>query len=105
MKHITQLSNCADGPQVRVLVVGTALTFACKPMFALLGSVNAAFGAVIALYWYFAAKLMDRLSKGIREAPTKAIINELARESGDAPDAAYGACSYDDELACLTAGL
>ncbi|GFH32432.1 uncharacterized protein HaLaN_31646, partial [Haematococcus lacustris] len=33
---------------------------------------------------------MDRLSKGIREAPTKACMNELARASGDAPDAAYG---------------
>ncbi len=39
---------------------------------------------------FFFAKLLDRLSKGIREAPTKAVMNELARESGDAPDAAYG---------------
>jgi hypothetical protein len=31
-----------------------------------------------------------RLSKGIREAPTKAVMNELAQKSGDAPDAAYG---------------
>lgn len=30
------------------------------------------------------------MSKGIREAPTKAVMNELARESGDSPDAAYG---------------
>lgn len=28
--------------------------------------------------------------QGIREAPSKAIMNELARDSGDAPDAAYG---------------
>lgn len=33
---------------------------------------------------------MDRLSKGVREAPTKAVMNELAKESGDSPDAAYG---------------
>ena len=39
---------------------------------------------------FFVAKLLDRLSKGIREAPTKAVMNELAKESGDAPDAAYG---------------
>ena len=30
------------------------------------------------------------MSKGIREAPTKAVMNELALESGDSPDAAYG---------------
>jgi hypothetical protein len=30
------------------------------------------------------------MSKGIREAPTKAVMNELALKSGDAPDAAYG---------------
>eukprot|EP00967_Tisochrysis_lutea_P043398 scaffold52427_cov17-Tisochrysis_lutea.AAC.1 len=42
------------------------------------------------IYWFFTAKLLDRLSKGIREAPSKAIMNELARDSGDAPDAAYG---------------
>lgn len=78
------------GSQVRVLVVGTALTFLCKPMFALMGNVYAGFGVAVTLYWYFVAKLMDRMSKGIREAPTKAVMNELARESGDSPDAAYG---------------
>jgi hypothetical protein len=30
------------------------------------------------------------MSKGIREAPTKAVLNELALKSGDSPDAAYG---------------
>jgi hypothetical protein len=53
--------------------------------------VCAAFGVGAALSLFFAAKLMDRVSKGVREAPSKAIINELARESGDSPDAAYGA--------------
>jgi hypothetical protein len=38
--------------------------------------------------------------QGIREAPTKAIMNELARESGDAPDAAYG--EHADSLAPVT---
>ena len=36
------------------------------------------------------AKLLDRMSKGIREAPTKAVMNELALRSGETPDAAYG---------------
>ncbi|PNW83272.1 hypothetical protein CHLRE_05g232751v5 [Chlamydomonas reinhardtii] len=78
------------GSQTRVLVFGTLLTFACKPMFALLSSVYGVFGVTACLYWFFVAKLLDRLSKGIREAPTKAVMNELAKESGDAPDAAYG---------------
>jgi len=30
------------------------------------------------------------MSKGIREAPTKAVMNELALRSGETPDAAYG---------------
>lgn len=78
------------GSQTRVLVFGTALTLACKPMFAALSTVYGVFGVTACLYWFFFAKLLDRLSKGIREAPTKAVMNELARESGDAPDAAYG---------------
>ncbi|GIL60946.1 hypothetical protein Vafri_15748 [Volvox africanus] len=78
------------GSQTRVLVFGTFLTLACKPMFALLSTVYGIFGVTACLYWFFLAKLLDRLSKGIREAPTKAVMNELARESGDAPDAAYG---------------
>lgn len=78
------------GSQVRVLVFGTFLTFLCKPMFAGLSTVYGIFGATVTVYWFFFAKLSDRLSKGIREAPTKAVMNELARESGDSPDAAYG---------------
>ncbi|GLC74863.1 hypothetical protein PLESTF_001565600 [Pleodorina starrii] len=78
------------GSQTRVLVFGTFLTLACKPMFALLSTVYGIFGVTACLYWFFCAKLLDRLSKGIREAPTKAVMNELAKESGDAPDAAYG---------------
>lgn len=78
------------GSQVRVLVFGTFLTLACKPMFALLSSVYGVFGVTATIYWFFCAKLLDRMSKGIREAPTKAVMNELAKESGDSPDAAYG---------------
>ncbi|GAX82287.1 hypothetical protein CEUSTIGMA_g9716.t1 [Chlamydomonas eustigma] len=78
------------GSQVRVLVFGTFLTLLCKPMFVMLSSVHTLAGASACLYFFFTAKLLDRMSKGIREAPTKAVMNELARESGDAPDAAYG---------------
>ena len=39
------------------------------------------------------------MSKGIREAPTKAVMNELALESGDSPDAAYGLRQVSGERA------
>eukprot|EP00798_Chlamydomonas_sp_ICE-L_P027969 gene27969-8851_t len=72
-QDVLGLSNTKSG-----LVFGTFLTFLCKPMFVMLSNVHGVFGATA---W---------MSKGIREAPTKAIMNELAKESGDAPDAAYG---------------
>lgn len=79
------------GSQVRMVVFGTFLTVLCKPMFALSYPVMKLYGAMTALYWIVIGKLLDRLSKGIREAPTKAVMNELAKESGDSPDPAYGA--------------
>ena len=36
-------------------------------------------------------KVFDRMSKGIREAPGKALIGELAAASGDRPEGAFGA--------------
>ncbi|KAG1657019.1 hypothetical protein FOA52_012045 [Chlamydomonas sp. UWO 241] len=89
-KGVSGVAGDLLGSQVRVLVFGTAMTLLCKPMFVALSSVYAVAGATACLYVFFFAKLMDRMSKGIREAPTKAIMNELARESGDSPDAAYG---------------
>ncbi|MEW5302087.1 MAG: hypothetical protein WDW36_004897 [Sanguina aurantia] len=89
-KGVSGVAGDLLGSQVRVLVFGTFLTLMCKPMFAALSSVYAVAGVSACLYWYFFAKLLDRMSKGIREAPTKAVMNELARESGDSPAAAYG---------------
>ena len=37
-----------------------------------------------------AGKVFDRMSKGVREAPSKALIGELARQSGDRPEGAFG---------------
>lgn len=34
-------------------------------------------------------QLLDRLSKGVREAPSKALISELAAQSGDSAAAAF----------------
>ncbi len=36
-------------------------------------------------------QVADRMSKGIREAPTKALMGELAVKSGDRPEQAFGA--------------
>ena len=35
-------------------------------------------------------QIFDRLAKGVREAPSKALIGELAAASGDSPAAAFG---------------
>lgn len=35
-------------------------------------------------------QIFDRAAKGIREAPSKALIGELAAASGDSPTAAFG---------------
>ncbi len=100
--QLTQPPLPSTTTQVRVLVFGTFLTLACKPMFALLSTVYGVFGVSATIYWYFGAKLLDRMSKGIREAPTKAIMNELAKESGDSPDAAYGELLLLEWCFCLS---
>ena len=43
-----------------------------------------------------AGKVFDRMSKGIREAPSKAMIGDLATESGDKPEGAFGALTCAD---------
>ena len=48
-------------------------------------------------------KVFDRMSKGVREAPGKALIGELAAASGDRPEGAFGmthpSCSEESFLA------
>lgn len=78
------------GSQERILIFGAFLTLICKPMFVMLNSVNILFGASAAMYWFFIAKLLDRVSKGVRETPSKAIINELAHKAGEPAHTAYG---------------
>lgn len=75
----------------RMIIFGTLLTTINKPMFALSGYVFASFGTVVCLYWVTFAKVFDRMSKGVREAPGKALIGELAAESGDKTEGAFGA--------------
>jgi MFS family permease len=73
-----------------MVVFGTLLTTINKPMFAASGWVYSAFGASACLYWITFGKIFDRVSKGVREAPSKALIGELAAASGDSPAGAFG---------------
>jgi hypothetical protein len=73
-----------------MVVFGTLLTTINKPMFAASGWVYSAFGATACLYWITFGKIFDRVSKGVREAPSKALIGELAAASGDSPAGAFG---------------
>lgn len=73
----------------RMVIFGTLLTTINKPMFAMSGYVYASFGTVACLYWVTAGKVFDRMSKGIREAPGKALIGDLAREAGDRTEGAF----------------
>ncbi|KAK9866106.1 hypothetical protein WJX84_003968 [Apatococcus fuscideae] len=73
----------------RMVIFGTLLTTLNKPMFAASGYVFATFGTTATLYWITAGKVFDRMSKGIREAPSKALIGELSQQSGDSPTAAF----------------
>lgn len=50
------------------IILGSALNVIIKPMFALAISIN----------WVFAARFIDRLSRGIRAAPTDALIADFS---------------------------
>ncbi|KAL4435215.1 hypothetical protein ABPG77_001897 [Micractinium sp. CCAP 211/92] len=73
----------------RVLLVGAALSCANKPMYVAAGWVASAAGATACAYWILFVKLFDRLAKGIREAPSKALMGQLAEAGGDDPAAAF----------------
>lgn len=89
-KGVSGIAGDILGSQERVVLFGTLLTLLCKPMFAMLSNVYIAFGASSAMYWFFVAKLLDRMSKGIRESPSKAIINELGQIANEPVHVAYG---------------
>ena len=73
----------------RMVIFGTLLTTINKPMFAASGVIYSTFGAIACLYWITFGKIFDRMSKGIREAPSKALIGELASQSGESAAAAF----------------
>lgn len=73
-----------------VIFVGAMLTLACKPMFACSASIKASYGTAVCFYWVFSGKIADRLSKGIRAAPTDALLADLS--PGDARSKAFSLC-------------
>jgi hypothetical protein len=89
--------------QVCVLLAGTFITLSCKVMFAALGTVNAVAGVGATVAWFMATRFLDRMAKGLRDAPAKAVTNDLAKRSGDAPDAAYGEQSIASAFLLTTA--
>ena len=51
-----------------------------------------------------AGKVFDRMSKGIREAPGKALIGDLAAESGDRTEGAFGELLFLKKIAANRLG-
>jgi hypothetical protein len=51
--------------------------------------VKKSFGSAFCLTWLSGAKLIDTMSKGIRNAPGSALIGELAHQSGDSHAPAF----------------
>jgi len=71
------LSDCLRRRK-RLVVLGYLLAAVTKPVFPLASSIG----------WVFAARLVDRLGKGIREAPRDALMADIV--SPDLRGAAYG---------------
>ncbi|GAB4814639.1 hypothetical protein N2152v2_001685 [Parachlorella kessleri] len=69
----------------RMVVLGTLLNTLNKPMLAFSGAVHGFLGASACRYWIALAKAFDRTS----EAPQKALIGELAGQTGESPTAAF----------------
>lgn len=73
-----------------MVILGVGLTaIVCKPMFALCGTVYSVAGAAACVAWITYAKIFDRIVKGVRETPSKALVGELAAQCGDAPAGAF----------------
>ena len=77
------------GSQVKILMFGTFMTVLSKPLFAASQLVYTGFGAAACLWCITVGKLLDRVSKGFREAPTKALISQTAHSVGEAADSAF----------------
>ena len=105
---LQKLSNFGSGvagdlwSHKRLLVFGSVLFALGRPMFAMTGPVYAAYGAAGVLWWVSAARLIDKVTKGIRDTPMKAMIADIA---GANRDAALGSKAAYQNLANVLGGV
>lgn len=77
-KVFSGIVSDAVGSRVVVILLGAFMTAIVKPMFACSGLINGIWGGVAAFQFICAAKIIDRLSKGVRAAPTDALLADLS---------------------------
>lgn len=70
-----------------MILVGAGLSLGSKVMIAGTGAVYAGLGGGVALTWVAVAKVCDKISKGVRDTPLKAL---LSKEAGEYRTAAFG---------------
>lgn len=70
-----------------VILVGASMTAVAKPAFSAAGAIRGAFGSAAAFKFIVGNKVFDRLSKGVRAAPTDALLADLS--PGQARGRAY----------------
>ncbi|CAG9464027.1 unnamed protein product [Pedinophyceae sp. YPF-701] len=81
MQKVCNFSSGIVGDMVGhkgIMLFGAALYALGRPMFAVTGSVYTAVGAVGVVYWLTAARVLDRVTKGFRDTPIKALIVQRA---------------------------
>jgi len=90
----------------RLMVFGAVLFAAGRPMFAATGWVHAAAGAAGVLWWVSMARLLDKVTKGFRDTPMKALIAKVTgpnKAAALASKAAYQTLA--NAFGCVAASL
>lgn len=77
-KMISGITSDLLRSRLTVILVGACMTLLAKPSFAFAGSIHATWGAIACFNFIVAIKVFDRLSKGIRAAPTDALLADLS---------------------------
>lgn len=81
------------GSQVKILLFGVFLTMLAKPLFALSSFVLSHWGIAACLWCITIGKMVDRVSRGLRDGPTKALISKTAVSVSEPSDAAFSAAT------------
>ncbi|QDZ25498.1 MFS general substrate transporter [Chloropicon primus] len=95
------------GSRKLVLLFGSAMTMAIKPLFALSPLILTRCGSSVALASVSSGKILDRLGKGIRAAPFDALISDVSpvHKRGRAYGLNYSASTFGAVCGCLAASL